>query len=229
MRAGLGRWWQLPPGRRRWLAAGLAGVAMLLALTALAPPDSRRDPVVVASQDLPAGHVVRSADLRVADLPPDAVPDGASASADALVGRVLAGALRRGEPLTDVRLVGRRLLSGLPPGLVAAPVRPADAGVLALVEPGDRVDVLAATAAEAPDGGTTGTLSPARLVAAGARVLSVPPRPSAGGSGSRLVAGPSAGADTTTGPPLLLAVDPATAADLAGASGSRLSLELAAG
>lgn len=227
MSTALGPWWRPIARRRRLLAAVLAGAAVLLGLSALAPHDARRDPVVVAAQDLPAGRVVGSADLRIASLPPSAVPDGAATSVDALAGRILAGGLRRGEPVTDLRLVGRQLLSGLPRGLVAVPVRLADAGVLALVEPGDRVDVLAAISAEAPDGGTTGSASPARLVAAGARVLAVPPRGGAGSSGgSSLIGGGASGTDVANGPPLLLAVDRTTAADLAGAAASRLSLEL---
>jgi Flp pilus assembly protein CpaB len=230
-----GRRWRVAAFRRRLLAAGLAFVAVLLALSVLSPSDPRREPVVVAAQDLPAGHLVRSIELRVALLPPASVPGGAAVSVNVLAGRVLAGALRRGEPVTDVRLVGRALLDGLTPGLVAVPVRLADTGMLTLVEPGDRVDVLAAATAEAPDGGTTASSSPARLVAAGARVLAVPPRapPGSGSSGgSSLIGGTSSDAGSSAGgigPPLMLAVDRTTAADLAGAAAGRLSLELSAG
>jgi large conductance mechanosensitive channel len=50
------------------------------------------------------------------------VPSGTAATSHDLEGRVLAGAVRQGEPLTDVRLVGERLTELLAPGLVAAPV-----------------------------------------------------------------------------------------------------------
>ncbi len=234
MAASIGRRWRVAALRRRLLAAGLAFVAVLLALSVLAPSDPRREPVVVAAQDLPAGHPVRSSDMKIALLPQAVVPDGAASSVDALAGRVLAGALRRGEPLTDVRLVGRALLAGLAPGRVAVPVRLADVGMLTLVEPGDRVDVLAAVAAASPDGSTTGVSPPARVVAAGARVLTVPrASPGSGSSGSSSLIGGSStstGSSTTgAGPPLLLAVDRATAADLAGAATGRLSLQLSAG
>ncbi len=237
MAASIGRRWRVAALRRRLLAAGLAFVAVLLALSVLAPSDPRREPVVVAAQDLPAGHPVRSSDMKIALLPQAVVPDGAASSVDALAGRVLAGALRRGEPLTDVRLVGRALLAGLAPGRVAVPVRLADVGMLTLVEPGDRVDVLAAVAAASPDGSTTGVSPPARVVAAGARVLTVPrASPGSGSSGSSgsssLIGGSSTSTGSSTtgaGPPLLLAVDRATAADLAGAATGRLSLQLSAG
>jgi hypothetical protein len=77
--------------------------------------------------------------------------------------------VRRGEALTDVRLLGAALL---PPGSeVALPVRLADPATAALVVAGDRVDVLSA----APDGGST-----AAVVASGLRVLAVPDLEDAG-------------------------------------------------
>jgi pilus assembly protein CpaB len=83
------------------------------------------------------------------------------------IGRMLAGAVRRGEPLTDARVVGPELarLAG-DPGSVAAPIRLADAAVVGLVHPGDRVDVVAVTGS-----GATST------VASGVKVLAVPPVP----------------------------------------------------
>ncbi|MFI5101637.1 MAG: SAF domain-containing protein, partial [Actinomycetes bacterium] len=38
--------------------------------------------------------------------PPDRVPDGSYAQPDALVGRTLAAAVRKAEPMTDVRIAG---------------------------------------------------------------------------------------------------------------------------
>ena len=95
---------------------------------------------------------------------PDVVPRGVVPDARPLVGRVLAGAVRAGEPLTDARLVGPGLTALLPPDLVAAPVRLADLAVAALVRTGDRVDVLAAL----PDAAR------AEVVAGGALVLAAP-------------------------------------------------------
>ena len=90
-------------------------------------PGGRRDP--------------RRPDLRTAACPA-AVPGG-SARQPAVLGRVVAGPVRRGEALTDARLVGPGLTAGLDPQESAAvPVRLADAEAAALVRPGDRVDVL---------------------------------------------------------------------------------------
>ncbi|MFA6575455.1 MAG: pilus assembly protein CpaB, partial [Nocardioides sp.] len=88
------------------------------------------------------------------------VPDDLAADA---VGRTLAAPLRRGEPVTAVRLVGPLLTDGSP-GLVATPVRLPDGGMVALLEVGDRVDLLAAD----PRAGD------AEVVAAGLPVLAIP-------------------------------------------------------
>jgi Flp pilus assembly protein CpaB len=70
--------------------------------------------------------------------------------------------MRKGEPLTDVRLLDS---FRLPPGLVATPVRIADAAAAALIAPGATISVLAAW-----DGG-----QPARAIAEGVRVITIPP------------------------------------------------------
>lgn len=201
---------------RRLLAAGLAAGAVTAALTVLAPAPEPSVDIVVAARDLGPGTTLTADDLRLRALPAAAVPEGSVADPAALVGTAVAGAVRRGEPLTDVRLVGAGLL-GAAVGLVAAPVRLAEDGVWALVRPGDLVDVVAASAPD-PVGQpvTEPTTSPpqrpalARVVAAAARVLAVPADQSA--SGGTLV---------------LLAVTPRTATELAAAAvSSRLSVVL---
>jgi pilus assembly protein CpaB len=180
----------------RRAAAGLLAVAALALALRPEPVAVPGGPVtvrvVVAGVDLPAGTVLADQHLAVARLPAEAVPAGVQPRPDGLLGRVLAGAVRAGEPLTDARLVGPGLTALLPPGQVAAPVRLADLAVAGLVRTGDRVDVLAAP----PDA------EQAEVVAAGALVLAAP--------GSEQ-ADPAAGL-------LLLAVDSATAARLAAAS-----------
>jgi Flp pilus assembly protein CpaB len=183
---------------RRVAAVLLAALAVVLALRpdpgAATPAEPAAVPVTVAAGDLPPGTVLGAADLTGVLFPPELVPEGAAADPSALVGRVLAGGVRAGEPVTDVRLVGAGLTALLPEGQVAAPVRPADLAVAALVRTGDRVDVLATP----PDAGT------AEVVAANALVLATP--------------GSSAGEDQPAGGLLLLAVDGATAARLAATS-----------
>jgi pilus assembly protein CpaB len=183
---------------RRVAAVLLAAAALFLVLRPAGAPATARPPtavpVAVAAADLPAGVTVSARDVAVARLPPEAVPRGVVPDAGPLVGRVLAGGVRAGEPLTDARLVGPGLTALLPADLVAAPVRLADLAVAALVRTGDRVDVLAAL----PDG------EEAERVAAGVLVLAAP--------------GPASADPDPAAGLLVLAVDPATAARLAAAS-----------
>jgi Flp pilus assembly protein CpaB len=199
------RWGRLRRFVLRWrrpLAAVLAAGAVLAAVqAATAPPEPLRT-VVVAAHDLPGGHPLTPADLTRSGLPADAVPGGAMSDPDALLGRTLASPVRRGEPVTDVRVVGKGLLDGYP-ARVAAPVRIADAGVARLLRVGDRVDVVATD----PGSGD------ARVVTRLAPVLALPrERSGDGGSGPGLAGGAL----------VVVAVPPTTAVDLAGAAASDL-------
>jgi Flp pilus assembly protein CpaB len=180
---------------RRALAALLAAGALALALRSppAADPGPATAAVAVAAADLATGTVLTAGDLTVSLLPLDAAPAGRTEDPAELVGRRLAAALRVGEPVTDVRLVGPGLTTGLPEDQVAAPVRLADLAVTGLVRTGDRVDVLA-TAPDAPT---------AEVVAADVLVLAA----------SGPVQEPSAAPDDAG--LLVLAVDEATAARLA--------------
>jgi Flp pilus assembly protein CpaB len=130
---------------RRLVSALLAALAVAVSLRVLAPPPVPTVAVVVAARDLGMGTPLSPADVLSRPLPAAVVPDGVLASVDSVVGRMLAGPVRRGEPLTDARLVGPSLLAraGLGPGVVATPVRLADPGTAALLRPGDRVDLYA--------------------------------------------------------------------------------------
>ncbi|MGY2127276.1 Flp pilus assembly protein CpaB [Blastococcus sp. SYSU DS0617] len=181
---------------RRVAAALLAAVALVLALrpgppAGAAAPEAQ--PVVVAARSLDAGRPLGEDDLALAGYPPGTAPAGVVAEPGLLVGRMLAGPVGAGEPLTGTRLVGPGLTTLLPQGQVAAPVRLADLAVAALVRTGDRVDVLA----------TGPGAVEAETLASGVRVLA------AGGSGE----------DPTAGL-LLVAVDAGTAARLAAAATS---------
>ena len=145
---------------RRLLAALLTAVAVAAGLHTVAAPPPSTVTVSVAARDLPAGAVLRADDLVAADFAPGSVPDDLAGDA---VGRTLAAPLRRGEPVTVVRLVGPLLTDGSP-GLVATPVRLPDGGMVALLEVGDRVDLLAAD----PRAGD------AEVVASGLPVLAIP-------------------------------------------------------
>lgn len=145
------------------VAAALAALAVATGLTAVAPAEAAAVRLVAAAHDLPPGTLLDDAALTTVPVLPDAVPSGALTSADDVVGRRVAGPVRAGEALTDVRLLDAALL---PPGAeVAVPVRLAEPAVAELLRPGDRVDVLSAGP---EDGGS------ARTVASDVVVLAVP-------------------------------------------------------
>src|SRR4051794_4602097 len=126
---------------RRPLSAGLAGLAVLAVVQVVAPASPPTRMVVVAAHDLDAGQRLSHPDVTVVAMPPDVVPVGAGAATEDLVGRVVAGPMRRGEVVTDRRLLGRSLVAGFPPGTVACPVRFQDAAAVGLLHVGDRIDV----------------------------------------------------------------------------------------
>jgi pilus assembly protein CpaB len=147
---------------RRAAAMVLVGLAAVLALNRGSSADGV---MVVAARDLAPGTVVGSGEVTLRELPPQVVPDGAARSPAVVVGRTLAAPVRRGEPLTDVRLTGSELTRAISPDpeMVSVPVRLADPGVAAVLHPGVTVDVV--TISE-PQGEPV-------VLARGARVLAV--------------------------------------------------------
>jgi len=191
---------------RRLIAAGCAALAVAAALEVVAPDVAPTVRVLASARDIAAGAALTADDVTALDLPVSAVPDGALRPGAAVLGRTVGGPVRRGETLTDARLVGPSMLAGLgAEGLVAVPVRLADSDAVRLVGAGDRVDVLAA-ALDATDGRTAAV----SVVAADILVLATP-----------------GGTSSDGGALLLVAVSPASARDLArAATTSRLSIAL---
>ncbi|MEO3787149.1 SAF domain-containing protein [Actinocorallia sp. B10E7] len=179
---------------RRPLAVLCALVAVSLVRLPQTSPSGGH--VLVAARDLTGGTRLAPQDVQAVRLHPP--PSGAISRLPD--GAVLAAPVRRGEPLTDLRLLGPALLDAHAPGLVAAPVRVPDAALATLVRPGDRVDVLAVPDASLPASG------PPAPLATAVPVLAVPPP------------------DGSSGALLLLAVTRPEAAALAGAPHLTLSL-----
>lgn len=187
--------------RARFLvAAGCLGLAAAATVQALRPPPPATEPVVVLTRDVPAGTELTPADLTVADLPPEAAPAGAWAQVDGPLGGVAAVDLPAALPVTPSLLVDGSLAA--PPGRVVVAVRLADAAVTGLLEPGVHVDLVAAHL----DGAAGGTVARRALVL---------PHPQAAADGAGLLTGP-VGADD--GPPLLVAVVPEEAVQIAQSS-----------
>jgi Flp pilus assembly protein CpaB len=164
-----------------------AGVLVLLAGAAAwrpDPDDAARD-VVVTVRDLDPGTALSATDVTLSRRPAAVVPDGALTGVEAAVGATLAGPSRRGEVLTDARVLGSRLAQlSAGPDARTVPVRLAEAAVLDLIRPGDIVDVLGAPAA--------GGDSPPRPVARDAVVVLISP---AGNERVVLLALPAAAAN----------------------------------
>ncbi|GGG17242.1 hypothetical protein GCM10007304_34270 [Rhodococcoides trifolii] len=147
---------------RRSIAAALVVLAAVSAFRG--DPDRDRVTVVTASHDLRPGTVLTEDDLTITRVDSASLPDGATtASADA-AGRTVAGPVRSGETLTDVRLLGPRLAGAAlsTPDARVVPIRLADPSLADIVRAGDVVDVLTV--------GDDGT----RVLAEGAVVVLVP-------------------------------------------------------
>jgi Flp pilus assembly protein CpaB len=132
---------------RRVAAGGLVVLAGIATLRS--NPDGEWTDVVVAVRDLRPGTALTLDDVRIEKRLAATIPDGSQARLGAVVGSTLAGPTRRGEVLTDVRLLGSRLAeSTAGPGARIVPLHLADSALIDLVRVGDVVDVLAAPATD---------------------------------------------------------------------------------
>jgi len=161
--------WLRPDWSRTVLARRVAagGLVMLAGVTALRPdPAGDRAPVVVAARDLSPGAELTADDLRIETRLLPTIPDGSQSDIGPVVGSTLAGPTRRGEVLTDVRLLGRRLAeSAAGPDARIVPLHPVDGALIDLLRSGDVVDVVAAS--------DSGSASSPRVVATDAIVVLV--------------------------------------------------------
>lgn len=159
-----------------------AALLMLLAVVAALRPDpaGTSQDVVVALHDLSPGITLSADDVVLAQRPATTLPDGAATSLEEVVGATLAGPARRGEVVTDVRVLGPRL-AGLSAGPDArvVPVHLADPSVADLIHPGDVVDLLGAPSADSE--------AHPRVVATAAVVVLVSPAPTTAGAGRERV------------------------------------------
>ena len=189
---------------RRVAAGGLvvlAGVATLRS-----NPDGDSADVVVAVRDLRPGTALTAEDVRLEKRLATTVPDGSQADLGTVVGSTLASPTRRGEVLTDVRLLGSRLAeSTAGPGARIVPLHLADSALIDLVRVGDVVDVLAAPTVDSP----AATQAVTRVVATDAVVVLVSAKQkdqAADGDRVVLVALPARVANTVAGSALGQAV-----------------------
>lgn len=155
---------------RRLATALLAAIAAILAISVIRGDGAPTVGVWVAARDLGGGEPLHRSDLALEPLPRSAVPGGALTTEAPPVGVMLGAPVRRGEPLTDVRLLSPYLLAAAAsPRDLAVPVRLTDGpAALALVSAGERVTIIAAG-----DNGI-GSGAQVRTVVSALRVLAVP-------------------------------------------------------
>jgi Flp pilus assembly protein CpaB len=172
--------WSRTLAARRVAAGALVVLAAVVALRS--NPQGDRTEIVVASHDLAPGVELTADDVRLENRMAATVPDGSQSDVDTVIGATLAGPARRGEVLTDVRVLGPRLAESVAgPDARIVPLPLADSALLDLVRPGDVVDVLAAGTSDA---GTAGAHARPQLVATDAVVVLVSEKSKGSGSGS---------------------------------------------
>lgn len=184
---------------RWWSAATLLALAGAAALPVLAPAPTGTTTLTVTAHEVAAGSTLAERDLMTLAVPAQAVPDEADLTPAQLVGRTLAVTVPARTPLVPGVLAGG--LRG-PDGTVVAVVRLADAALVALLHPGDRLDVLR----------TDGLGADGAVLAHRALVLPQPVSPTSGVGSLGCGSDPSA--------TVVLAVLPDEVAGLSGAAGS---------
>jgi Flp pilus assembly protein CpaB len=132
---------------RRVLAIALLLTAGVLAVWPVEAESSSSRPVVVSARDIATGSVLGPADVRLVQIPDSLRPAGALSTLEAAQGRLLAGAARSAEPITDARLVNSsaHLPGSGDSGTSIVPVRLSEPAVAGLLHPGERVDVVTAS------------------------------------------------------------------------------------
>jgi Flp pilus assembly protein CpaB len=190
--------WTRTVAARRVAAGALVVLAAVAALRS--DPHGDQADIVVAARDLSPGIELTAEDVRLEKRVATTIPDGSQSTVGKVVGSTLAGPARRGEVLTDVRLLGPRLAqSAAGPDARIVPLHLADTALLDLVRPGDVVDVLAAADDE---------IDP-RVVATDAVVVLVSEKqkgPGAAGERVLLVALPAHAANDVAGATLMQTV-----------------------
>ena len=177
--------------------------------------------MLVAARDLPPGTTLAADDLVTVPLPASARPSDAPSDPSGLLGRQVVVPLLAGDPVLARHLLNAGLLAGYGSDVVATPLRLADPSALAVLRPGDVVDVIAAISGGSMAGGD----GRASVVASRVRVLltSASGSPEAGGG----VLSAPAGTDSSS---VVLATTSQQALAIARAAvGSRLSVVLRGG
>lgn len=155
------------------VAAAALGLAAAITVGQLRPPPPVLAMIVVAARPVLAGQPLVPADVRLAQVPPQAAPADVLRDLDGALGRVLAVPVSEGTVLSEPVLVppvGPHSPQG-PPGTVVAAVRLGEPALARIVGPGTHVDLLAPST---PDGDHPSDAGSARYLARRALVLPGP-------------------------------------------------------
>ena len=127
---------------RRRLVAGVSAALGIFVLVGMSHGlESEKVRTLVATNEIASGAVIANKDVALRELPIHLVADGSFHALNDAVGQIAVGTIRRGETITDARVVGPSLLSEN--DLVAIAVTVREMANAQLVHAGDHVDVLA--------------------------------------------------------------------------------------
>jgi Flp pilus assembly protein CpaB len=161
----LNKYYPLIVRYRRSIAATLAGVGTLIALSLVVPGPGSQTKVLVATGPLSAGTTLTPSDFTQRDLPDDFAWSTMQALPSDLVGRVLAHSIAANQPISSSDLIGQGLLTGLPENYVAVSIPVSASTSASLLNVGNVIDVYGSS----NDGFNTGV-----LIASRARILAIP-------------------------------------------------------
>jgi Flp pilus assembly protein CpaB len=150
---------------RRSIAATLAGLGTLIALSLVIPGPGSQTKVLVATQALSAGTTLTASDFTQKSLPDDFAWPTLQAEPSEIVGRVLAHSIAPNQPISSSDLIGQGLLTGLPENYVAVSIPVSASTSASLLNVGNVIDVYGSS----NDGFNTGV-----LIASRARILALP-------------------------------------------------------
>jgi Flp pilus assembly protein CpaB len=165
------RYYPLIVRYRRSIAASLAGIGTLVALTLVVPGPGSQTKVLVATRPLSAGTTLTASNFTEKFILDKSSWDTLQSEPIELVGRVLARSLAPNQPISSNDLVGSALLTGLPKNYVAVSLPVSASTSSSLLNVGNFIDVYGAS----NDGLNSGV-----LIASRARILAIPNQ--AGGS-----------------------------------------------
>ncbi|QOR45407.1 SAF domain-containing protein [Trueperella pecoris] len=126
----------------RWRWVGVA-ILVILVIQALAPvkPEVPRYAIVVATKDIAGGSLIGKGDVEIWTSTED-IP-GAAHELEAVIGEHAVAPLVAGAPVQSSNLLNSEFLRSRHDGSVIAALPIADAGGLAMVQPGVRIDLYA--------------------------------------------------------------------------------------